>query len=134
MVCIFRGLECWKWDMSIARFALGWGRTRLLQAQDLGEGILGFAGQIRSRTFRQKAQKTPVKVPKEELRRGPRLELEDAVEHGPTSWSTLVRPTMFAFAFSGTSIGACAIWQYENQKDAAMRSKMPEWWSSQTRR
>ena len=118
----------------VARIALGWGRTPLLHANDLGGRVHRFGEQIGTRTFRQKARPSPVKVSKEELRKGPKLELEDAVEHGPTSWSTLVRPTLFAFAFSGCSIAICAIWQYENQRDAALRSRMPEWWGTQTRR
>jgi len=118
----------------VARIALGWGRTPLLHANDLGGRVHRFGEQIGTRTFRQKARPSPVKVSKEELRKGPKLELEDAVEHGPTSWSTLVRPTLFAFAFSGCSIATCAIWQYENQRDAALRSKMPDWWGTQTRK
>ena len=118
----------------VARIALGWGRTPLLHIKDLGGRARSFDEQIGTRTFRQKARTTPVKVSKEELRKGPKLELEDAVEHRPTSWRTLVRPTLFAFAFSGCSIATCAIWQYENQRDAALRSRMPEWWGTQTRR
>ena len=118
----------------VARIALGWGRTSLLPPKNIGGRVHSFGGQIGTRTFRQKARTSPVKVSKEELRKGPKLELEDAVEHGPTSWSTLVRPTIFAFAFSGCSIATCAIWQYENQRDAALRSKMPDWWGTQTRK
>lgn len=114
----------------VARIALGWGRTPLLHAKDLGGRVRSFNGQIGTRTFRQKVRTSPVKVSKEALRKGPKLELEDAVEHGPPSWRTLVRPTLFAFAFSGCSIATCAIWQYEN----SMRSRMPEWWGTQTGR
>ena len=118
----------------VARIALGWGRTSLLHIKDLGGRARSFDEQIGTRTFRQKARTTPVKVSKEELRKGPKLELEDAVEHRPTSWRTLVRPTLFAFAFSGCSIATCAIWQYENSMRNALRSRMPEWWGTETRR
>ena len=118
----------------VARIALGLGRTTILHGKDVAGRVSSFDGQIGSRTFRQKARASPAKVSKEELGKGPKLELDDAVEHGSTSWRTLVRPTEFAFAFSGCSIATCAIWQYENQRSAALRSRMPEWWGTQTRR
>ena len=114
----------------ISRLALGWGRTPLLQSKDVG-GSAVFGGKSGARSFRRKITK---EIPKEELRRGPKLELENALEQGPTSWSKMVRPTVFAFAFSGCSIGACAIWQYENQRNAALRSTKPDWWGLQNRR
>ena len=126
----FQRTECRIIMSVISRLALGWGRTPLLQSKDVG-GFTVFGGKSGARSFRRKITK---EIPKEELRRGPKLELENALEQGPTSWSKMVRPTVFAFAFSGCSIGACAIWQYENQRNAALRCTKPDWWGSQTRR
>ena len=126
----FQRTECRIIMSVISRLALGCGRTPLLHSKDVG-GSAVFGGKSWARSFRRKVSK---EIPKEELRRGPKLELENVLEHVPTSWSKMVRPTIFAFAFSGCSIGACAIWQYENQREAALRSTKPVWWGSQTRR
>ena len=45
----------------------------------------------------------------------------------PASWSSLVRPALFTAAFSGGTLGACAIWQYENMRSEALKVKSEGW-------
>ena len=36
----------------------------------------------------------------------------------------LARPALFTVGFGGASVAACAVWQYENMRDEAMKTKM----------
>lgn len=42
-------------------------------------------------------------------------------------FSALLRPTVFFAVFSGSSLIGCAVWQYENMREAARRSKLLGW-------
>jgi len=53
----------------------------------------------------------------------------------PAPWSSLLRPVLFTAAFSGGSLAACAIWQYENMRSEAIRVKTEGWgWKREGRR
>ena len=38
--------------------------------------------------------------------------------------SISVRPVIFTIGFGGASIAGCAVWQYENMRSEAMRTKL----------
>ena len=46
-----------------------------------------------------------------------------------------VKPAMFTVAFTGGTIGFCAIWQYENMRAEAIKSRFKEfgWAKSNSR-
>ena len=81
------------------------------------------------RGFRQKNPRPPQEVPKEKLSRGPSVQLEEAgVEVGGQGWAVLLRPAAFTVAFSGAALGSCAVWQYENMRSAALKSRVQGMW------
>lgn len=45
----------------------------------------------------------------------------------PVGFSALARPVLFGAVFSGGTFVSCAIWQYENMREAARRSRLPGW-------
>ena len=45
----------------------------------------------------------------------------------PASWGVLARPAVFTAVFTGTTIGGCAVWQYEGMRREALRSKVMGW-------
>jgi len=45
----------------------------------------------------------------------------------PARWGVVLRPGIFTVVFTGTSIGACAIWQYEGMRREALRTKVMGW-------
>ena len=78
-----------------------------------------------TRTFRQKARQEPAGEPVvKEPPKGPGVQVEQ--EAGAVGWAVLLRPAVFTVAFSGASLGACAVWQYERMRGEALRSRV--WW------
>jgi len=61
------------------------------------------------------------------------LKPEALVEEGTlprVGFSALARPVLFGTVFSGGTFIGCSIWQYENMREAARRSRLPGWdWS-----
>jgi len=45
--------------------------------------------------------------------------------HKPVGFSALKRPVLFGTVFTGLTMSGCAVWQYENMREAARRSKFP---------
>lgn len=45
----------------------------------------------------------------------------------PVGFSALGRPVVFGLVFSGSALAGCAVWQYENMREAARRSRIPDW-------
>ena len=70
------------------------------------------------RQFRQKARRD--RLP--EGKSGPVVEGEQALP--PAGWSVLIRPAVFTAAFTGAAMGGCAVWQYENMRREALRSRV----------
>eukprot|EP00088_Acartia_fossae_P008923 TRINITY_DN14302_c0_g1_i1.p1 TRINITY_DN14302_c0_g1~~TRINITY_DN14302_c0_g1_i1.p1 ORF type:complete len:338 (+),score=-9.84 TRINITY_DN14302_c0_g1_i1:32-1045(+) len=52
-------------------------------------------------------------------------EPENLIVRKDVGFSALKRPVMFTFAFTGCTVAGCAIWQYENMREAARRSRLP---------
>ena len=50
--------------------------------------------------------------------------MEPEVSLPPASWSDLVRPAVFTVTFTGGTIAAGAIWQYENMRKEALKTRM----------
>jgi len=44
----------------------------------------------------------------------------------PAPWSALLRPCIFTLSFSGASLSVCALWQYENMRSGALKSRIPK--------
>jgi len=74
------------------------------------------------RQFRQKAKRGD-QLP--EGKAGPVVEGEQLLPLA--GWSVLVRPALFTAAFTGVTMGGCAVWQYENMRREALRSKVLGW-------
>jgi len=46
--------------------------------------------------------------------------------HGkPVGFSALKRPILFGAVFTGLTVSGCGVWQYENMREAARKSKFP---------
>jgi len=71
------------------------------------------------RQFRQKRKPNALK----DNPKGPVIESEP-LELPPAKWTDLVRPVIFTIGFGGASIAGCAVWQYENMRSEAMRTKL----------
>jgi len=82
------------------------------------------------RQFRQKRKNAVVDTSKQSPVVEPEIKLP------PAQWSDLVKPAMFTVAFTGGTIGFCAIWQYENMRAEAIKSRFKEfgWAKSNSRK
>lgn len=82
------------------------------------------------RQFRTKPR--PVKVGAKPLEVGAKP-LVEVGELPPVGMATLTRPVLFSLMFGGGTMAGCAIWQYENMRAEAQRTKFMSWasWKKQ---
>jgi len=74
------------------------------------------------RTKRSNTKSSNTRVNKERYDAAPE---PSGLRHSPSGMTSLIKPVLFAGGFSAAAISGCAIWQYENMRKAARRSRFP---------